>query len=164
MLQQHVVTHRVDERPQSLRLAYSSLASQYCPRPRECFLANVLDRRRKTESSTEFEFNQGAEILDEVPLCPRVSRAQSLQIQCIKSVEFHWLFASPRQHSILGSTPLPLMERISETFQFFSVGAELCFRRRPPGVLLGFLSFTVVGFCGHVCDQRSTAFSMWGGR
>src|SRR5215470_3146297 len=95
MLEEHVVTHRINKRPQSFRLANSAFASQHRPCPRECFLANVLDRRSKTKSPTEFEFNQGAEILDEVALCPRVPRAQPLQIQCVKSVEFHFLFCFP---------------------------------------------------------------------
>src|SRR4029077_11953499 len=104
---------------------YPSLASHRRPRSDKCFLANVLDRRRRTQSATELEFDESAKILGEVLLRPRISRTKPLQIQCVKSVEFHWLLAPLLtalgfgQAQIEFMAPLLLMKKNRKHFRSF---------------------------------------------
>jgi len=76
MLEENVVAHIVNKRPQAFRLAQALIAAQHIKDPRECFLANIVDGMGGLKARPELQLEQSSKICDKMLLCLPVSRAK----------------------------------------------------------------------------------------
>lgn len=84
MLKKHMVTNRIHQSSEPLRLAHAALFAQNREDPGEGLLADIFDGLWGLEAGAEFELEQFRKIADKVLLRLRFTRTEILDINRIK--------------------------------------------------------------------------------